>query len=154
MAAPFGQIWGQRRDHAIEGVPWRCHTASKSSHIAHSTSMAPENCLRQKKSIPGILGGGGCDHAIAAVGVPWTCRELCDCFSMLYGTSTAPHGHASGPKFAQMAQPYRGDTVEGVVDLWDRGISDNSHALILKACITARIQILFIKHKCTNLVKT
>ncbi len=35
------------------------------------------------------------------------------------------HGRASGPKFAQMAQPYRGDTVEGNVDLCDRGITQN-----------------------------
>ncbi len=81
------------------------------------------------KSIPGILGGGGlrpCRRCRGgAMNVTWTCRELCDCFLMPYGMSAASplwHGHASGPKFGQIAQTYHGDTVEGVIDLCDRGI--------------------------------
>ncbi len=40
MAVPFGQIWGQRYNHAVEGMPQTCLTASKSSHNAHGMSKA------------------------------------------------------------------------------------------------------------------
>ncbi len=130
-------------------MPWTCHELIPRSHSSQCPlryrygMAAPKSSTAvrhrktatarprhqkivcdQKKSIPGIL-FFGCDHAVDAVGVPWSCREHCECFSMPYSISVASplgHGCASGPKFGQMVQTYLGDTVEGVIDLWDRGI--------------------------------
>ncbi len=114
MSVPFGQIWGQRRDHAVEGMPprgcrtdavWHRKAVTKlTASLRHAHAI--NGMVAAKKSIP--------FDAASDFLVPWTCR----------GHAADVPWRCRGDNFHILVQPYRGDTVEGVVDLCDPGISE------------------------------